>query len=125
MTGGRAVIVDDVAALALEESQPVIYDRPIGARLLYHDPDTGAEHYVIRYPAGLQAQRHRHAEAHTIVVLEGHLVANETVVGPGAYVHFPAGTVMHHAPAGESPCLFITIFHGPFDVQAVDSDTAE
>jgi quercetin dioxygenase-like cupin family protein len=125
VTGGQAIILDDLAALALEQSQPVIYDRPIGARLLYHDPDTGAEHYVIRYPAGLRAQEHRHTAAHTIVVLEGHLVANETVVGPGAYVHFPAGTVMRHAPAGESPCLFVTIFHGPFDVQPVDEPAAE
>jgi quercetin dioxygenase-like cupin family protein len=115
-----SVIVDDVSRLTLEESQPVIYDQPIGARLLYHDPVTGAEHYVIRYPAGLRAQRHRHTAAHTIVVLEGRLVANETVVGPGAYVHFPAGTLMHHAPAGDAPCLFITIFHGPFDVQPAE-----
>jgi quercetin dioxygenase-like cupin family protein len=125
LTGGRAVLVEDVAALALEESQPVIYDRPIGVRLLYHDPDSGAEHYVIRYPAGLHAQRHRHTAAHTVVVLEGRLVANETVVGPGAYVHFPAGTVMHHAPAGESPCLFVTIFHGPYDVLPAETDAAE
>jgi hypothetical protein len=38
------------------------------------------------------------------------------VVGPGAYVHFPAGAVMYHAPAAGSSCLFVTIFHGPFDV---------
>jgi quercetin dioxygenase-like cupin family protein len=112
----RAIIADHLASLPLEQSQPVIYDRPIGLRLLYQDPDTGAEHYLIRYPAGLQARRHRHTAAHTIVVLDGHLAANGTVVGPGSYVHFPAGAVMHHAPAAGSPCLFVTIFHGPFDV---------
>jgi quercetin dioxygenase-like cupin family protein len=113
----RAIIAGDLASLSLEQSHPVIYDRPIGLRLLHQDPDTGAEHYLIRYPAGLQARRHRHTAAHTIVVLEGRLVANGTEVGPGAYVHFPAGTVMHHAPAAGSSCLFVTIFHGPFDVQ--------
>src|ERR1700758_11855 len=66
------------------------------------------------------AQRHRHTAAHTMIVLEGHLLANETVVGPGAYAHFPAGTVMHHAPADNAPCLFVTIFHGPFDVQPAE-----
>jgi quercetin dioxygenase-like cupin family protein len=116
MTGERAVIAGDLASLPLEQSQPVIYDRPIGLRLLYQDPDSGAEHYLIRYPAGLRARRHRHTAAHTIVVLEGRLLANGTVVGPGAYVHFPADTVMHHAPAADSSCLFVTIFHGPFDV---------
>jgi quercetin dioxygenase-like cupin family protein len=112
----QAIIAADLASLPLEQSQPVIYDRAIGVRLLHEDPDTGAEHYLIRYPAGLVARRHRHTAAHTIIVLEGRLVANDTVVGPGAYVHFPAGTVMHHAPAGDSSCLFVTIFHGPFDV---------
>jgi hypothetical protein len=69
MTGGRAVIADGLASLPLEQSQPVIYDRPIG---------------------------------------------------PGAYAHFPAGTVMHHVPADDAPCLFVTIFHGPFDVHAAE-----
>ena len=120
MIGGQAVIVDGLASLPLEQSQPAIYDRPIGLRLLYQDPDSGAEHYLIRYPAGLRAQRHQHTAAHTMIVLEGRLQANEAVVGPGAYVHFPAGTVMQHAPAGDAPCLFVTIFHGPFDVQAAE-----
>jgi quercetin dioxygenase-like cupin family protein len=116
MGDGQAIIAADLASLPLEASQPVIYDRPIALRLLYLDPDTGAEHYLIRYPAGLQAQRHRHTAAHTIVVIDGRLVANGSVLGPGAYVHFPAGAVMHHAPAAGSSCLFVTIFHGPFDV---------
>jgi len=120
MGDGRAIIADHLASLPLEQSQPVIYDRPIGLRLLYEDPDTGAEHYLIRYPAGLQARSHRHTAAHTIVVLEGQLLANGTVVGPGSYVHFPAGAVMHHAPAPGSSCLFVTIFHGPFDVYPIE-----
>jgi quercetin dioxygenase-like cupin family protein len=120
VTGEPPVIADGLASLPLEQSQPVIYDRPIGLRQLYQDPDSGAEHYLIRYPAGLRAQRHRHSAAHTMIVLEGRLQANGTVVGPGAYVHFPAGTVMHHAPADDAPCLFVTIFHGPFDVQAAE-----
>ena len=114
-----AVIVDRLRDVELDESQPVIYDRPVGLRLLYEDPVSGAEHYLVRYPAGLEARRHRHSAAHTIVVLEGQLEVNGEVVGPGAYVHFPAGHVMHHAPAGDRPCLFVTIFHGRFDVEPV------
>ncbi len=122
MTGGGAVIVDGLASLPLEQSrsQPAIYDRPVGLRLLYQDPDSGAEHYLIRYPAGLKALAHRHSAAHTIIVLEGRLVADGTVVGPGAYLHFPAGTVMHHAPADDGPCLFVIVFHGPFDVHPAE-----
>ena len=32
LTGGQAVIVDGPASLPLEQSQPPIYDRPIGLR---------------------------------------------------------------------------------------------
>lgn len=116
MAHGHAIIFEDPSGLALDHSQPAIYDRPIGLRLLYQDPASGAEHYVVRYPAGLVARRHRHTAAHTIVVLSGRLEANGYLVGPGAYCHFPAGQEMHHAPADREPCVFITIFHGPFDV---------
>jgi quercetin dioxygenase-like cupin family protein len=116
MDDNDAVIIDDLGALELDESQPSIYDRPIGARLLHHDPTSGAEHYLIRYPAGLQARRHTHTAAHTVVVLDGGLEANGRQLGPGSYCHFPAGEPMHHAPAAGTGCLFVTIFHGPFDV---------
>ena len=120
MQFGRAVIVDRLRSVELGWSQPRIYDRGIGLRLLYQDPDSGAEHYLIRYPAGLKARSHRHTAAHTIVVLEGRLEVNNHVIGPGAYCHFPPGETMRHAPAGDDSCLFVTIFHGPFDVQPVD-----
>ena len=119
---GEAVIVAGLIELELEESQPAIYDRPIGVRLLYEDPSSGAEHYLIRYPPGLRARRHRHSVAHTIIVLEGRLEANGQTVEPGGYCHFPAGEAMLHAPAGGSGCLFVTIFHGPFDIEALEDD---
>jgi quercetin dioxygenase-like cupin family protein len=116
----QAIIFDRLATLELSQSRPVIYDRPIGVRLLYRDPGSGAEHYLIRYPAALQALHHRHSAAHTIIVLDGVLTANGQLIGPGGYCHFPAGTVMHYAPAGDVDCLFVTIFDGPQDVQPVE-----
>ncbi len=116
----RAVTVADWRAIELEESHPVIYDRPIGVRLLHRDERTGAEHYIIRYPGGLRARRHTHTAAHTILVLDGWLEANRERLGPGGYCHFPAGEVMHHAPAGDEPCTFVTIFDGPFDVEPTE-----
>ncbi len=120
MKYGRAIIVDSLRSVELGLTQPVIYDREIGVRLLYHDPASGAEHYLIRYPAGLKARAHRHTAAHTIVVLDGRLAVNDQIIGPGAYCHFPSGESMRHAPADGDACLFITIFHGPFDVQPID-----
>jgi quercetin dioxygenase-like cupin family protein len=117
MAAERAVIVERLADLELEPSRPVIYDRPIAVRQLLRDPRTGAEHYLVRYPAGLRAQRHRHTAAHTLVVLEGRLAVNGRVIGPGSYCHLPAGEPMHHAPADGESCLFVIVFDGPFDVE--------
>ena len=116
MTEARNLVVPDLGSLQLELSQPVIYDSPIGLRLLHLDPDSGAEHYLIRYPVGMTAERHHHTAAHTIVVLEGALEVDGQIVGPGSYCHFPPMTSMHHQPAQGTHCLFVTIFHGPFDV---------
>lgn len=120
MSDPRPVVFADLGSLDLDPSQPVIYDRPIGLRPLYQDPASGAEHYLVRYPAGLVAGWHRHSAAHTIVLLEGRLEVNGEVVGPGSYCHFPAGVTMQHAPVGDEPCLFINVFHGPSDVEPVD-----
>jgi quercetin dioxygenase-like cupin family protein len=120
----EATIVDHLESLELNQPGPdaaVVYDRPIGLRPLFIDPASGEEHYLIRYPAGLIGQAHRHSAAHTIVVLEGQLDANGTVIGPAAYAHFPAGTVMKHQATESGPCLFVILFHGPFDVQIVDA----
>jgi len=120
MEYGDAIVVDQLASTELRGSQLEIYDREIGVRLLHRDPDSEAEHYLIRYPAGLVARVHRHASAQTIVVLEGRLSVNDEVIGPGAYCHFPAGQPMYHAPADGEPCLFVSIFHGPLDVEPID-----
>jgi quercetin dioxygenase-like cupin family protein len=121
---GSATIIDALVSLELENPSPAaaaVYDQPIALRLLYEDPGSGEEHYLVRYPAGVKGRPHQHAAAHTIVVLEGRLDANGRVIGPGAYVHFPAGETMRHQATDDGPCLFVILFHGPFDVQIVDA----
>jgi quercetin dioxygenase-like cupin family protein len=123
MEYGDAVVVDRLAELELEapgQSASAVYDRPIGLRLLHQDPTSGEEHYVVRYPAGLKGRVHEHSAAHTIVVLEGRLDVNGQTVGPASYAHFPANTPMTHQAAGDEPCLFVLLFHGPFDVRVLD-----
>lgn len=120
MEYGHAVAFDDLASVELDQSQPLIYDRPIGVRRLFQDPDAGTEHFLVRYPIGLAAKRHRHTASQTIIVLEGRLQIDDRVIGPGGYCHFPAGETMHHAPAEGESCLLITIFDGPFDVEIAD-----
>ena len=120
MANGHVIICADLPSAALARSRLPIYDREIELALLHRDDRSGAEHYLIRYPEGLQSRPHRHSAAHTMVVLEGSLEANGEVVGPSSYCHFPAGEVMTHAPAAGSSCLFVIIFDGPFDVHPVD-----
>jgi quercetin dioxygenase-like cupin family protein len=120
MTGPTIHTHTHLMSLDLDEAQPVIYDRPIGLRQLYQDPVSGAEHYLIRYPPHLHARRHRHTAAHTIIVLDGLMEVNGQVVQADSYAHFEAGSVHHHAPADDQPCLFVIIFHGPFDVMPAD-----
>jgi quercetin dioxygenase-like cupin family protein len=117
---GRAVIVDSLASIELGTSRSAVYDREIGLHTLYADPDSGAEHYLIRYPAGLRTRLHRHTAAHTIVVIEGSLEVNGQVIGAGSYCHFPGGEAMRHAPEGDGSCLFVIIFDGPVDAQPIN-----
>ena len=120
MDNSAPTIVDRLSSVETPPSDLVVYDRTIGVRLLHQDPASGAEHYLIRYPARLKARWHRHSAAHTIVLLEGRLAVNDQEIGPGSYCHFPAGQPMFHAPAGDGPCLFVIIFDGPFDVEPMD-----
>lgn len=78
-----AIVAEGLDRLHLDQTQPVIYNRPIGIRLLYRDPSSGAEHYVVRYPEGLAARWHRHTAAHTIVVLDGVLTSTGGTSGRG------------------------------------------
>jgi quercetin dioxygenase-like cupin family protein len=122
---GEAMIVDDLLSLELRppgDAAAAVYDRPIALRLLYEDPASGEEHYLVRYPAGVRGRVHTHTAAHTIVVLEGKLDANGQTIGPGAYAHFPAGEPMQHQSGGDGDCVFVLLFHGPFDVHLADAD---
>jgi len=121
MRFGDARIVADLDTVETAPQKISVYDREIGVRLLYEDPVTGEEHYLIRYPAGLGAKAHRHTAAHTIIVLEGRLLVNEVVVGPGSYCHFSPGVTMFHAPADDGPVVFLNLFHGPSDVEPVEA----
>jgi quercetin dioxygenase-like cupin family protein len=118
---GSATIIDNLEELELREpgaAAAAIYDRPIALTQLFQDPVSGEEHYLIRYPAGTRGRLHTHSVAHTFVVLEGKLYANGDMIGPGSYAHFPAGQPMLHQATDDEACLFVAIFHGPFDVQA-------
>ena len=74
---GAPIIVDQLRLIELHEpAAAAVDDRPISLRLLHEDPASGEEHYLVRYPTGVRARLHRHAAAHTMVVLDGQLEVN-------------------------------------------------
>lgn len=118
MTG--PVIHPDLHAIALRTTEQPVYDRPFELELLYNDQRTGAEHYIVRYRPGTRARPHRHSAAHTIVVLDGHMMIDGQLLGPGGYAHHPGDTTMLHEPAPDEGCTFVLIFDAPFDLQLSD-----
>ena len=127
MSQTTPTIIDQLRSLELHEpgaAAAAVYDKPIELRLLFEDPVSGEEHYLVRYPAGLKGRIHRHTAAHTIIVLDGALEADGQLIGPGSYAHFPAGEPMRHQSSPNRPCLFVLLFHGPFDVEIVDGGPA-
>lgn len=123
MNLGKAIVVGDPHSVELRPPGPdaaAVYDREIALGLLYEDEESGEEHYVVLYPAGVKGRVHTHTAAHTMVVLEGALEVNGRVIGPGGYAHFPGGEPMQHQSGGDGDCLFVLIFHGPFDVHVAE-----
>jgi len=84
--------------------------RALFRKMLYTDPDNGAEIRLVRYPAGVINPRHTHPCGHGMYVLEGRLVTHNGAFGPGSFVWFPEGDVMEHgaSPEGDVVVLFIT-----------------
>lgn len=84
--------------------------RELFRKMLYTDPQSGAEIRLVRYPAGVINPRHTHPCGHGMYVLEGTLVTHKGEYGPGHFVWFPEGEVMEHgaSAAGDATVLFIT-----------------
>ena len=121
MTG--PVIHRDLNAIALRTTEQPAYDRPFELEILHQDQRTGAEHYIVRYRPGTKARLHRHTAAHTIIVLEGHMMVDGQLLDPGGYAHHPGGTTMLHEPAIDEGCTFVLLFDGPFDLRLADDSS--
>ncbi len=117
----KPIYLDDLGSLELELRKLEPYDQPIWLKLLFKDPRTGVEHDLVRYPSGMKARRHRHTAGHAILMLEGHMHANDRILGSGAYCYLPPGEPMWHEPAEGESCLFVIMFNGPFDVTVVEA----
>ena len=50
-----------------------------------------------------------HTQSHGIFVLKGTLKTDEGEFGPGTFVWYPAGTLMHHGATDREECVFLYI----------------
>lgn len=71
---------------------------------LHEDPVKRIFSYLLRCEPGLKFPIHRHVKAEEIFMLEGDLVDNGQVYGPGDYLYSAAETI--HAPETKEGCLF-------------------
>jgi quercetin dioxygenase-like cupin family protein len=106
----RSMYAIDTAAVPWEERFNERIGRALFRKVLYTDPDNGAEIRLVRYPAGVVNPRHTHPCGHGMYVLEGDLVTHRGTFGPGTFVWFPEGEVMEHgaSAAADVVVLFIT-----------------
>jgi quercetin dioxygenase-like cupin family protein len=106
----RTLYAIDTTAIPWEERPNERIGRSLYRKVLYTDPDNGAEIRLVRYPAGVINPKHTHPCGHGMYVLEGELVTHKGRHGPGTFVWFPEGEVMEHgaSAAGDVVVLFIT-----------------
>jgi len=95
------------------------------ARVLSHDPDTGALSVLIKEPPGWHTAA---AESHSVfqedILLEGDCWYGETHYEGPTYFAFPAGH--EHGPMfTETGALWLVTLSGPFDVSYSDEIRAE
>ena len=121
----RAMYAIDTGSIPWEERFNERIGRALFRKVLYTDPESGAEIRLVRYPAGVINPRHTHPCGHGMYVLEGELVTHRGTFGPGSFVWFPEGEVMEHgaSAAGDAVVLFIT--NKAFRIDYIDEPRGE
>lgn len=91
------------------------HDLPI--KLLVDDPDTGMTVMKVVYEAGFTNTWHRHNCAHGMYVLDGVLKTHTGSYGPGSFVWFPEGELMHHGATDDNDVTLLFITNKVFDIR--------
>ena len=100
---------EEIAALPWEPLARI--GAGVSHRVLWRSGDSIAG--VMRIEAGGHVEPHAHRHAHHhLWVLEGTVTVLARDLGPGAYVHVPAGTD-HAMAAGAAPAEFLYLYLQP------------
>ena len=116
----RTLYAIDTTAVPWEERFNEKIGRSLFRKVLYTDPDNGAEVRLVRYPAGVINPRHTHPCGHGMFVLEGQLVTHKGTFGPGSFVWFPEGEIMEHGASADGDVVVLFITNKAFRIDYVD-----
>jgi quercetin dioxygenase-like cupin family protein len=116
----RTMYAIDTNLVPWEERPNERIGRSLFRKVLYTDPDNGAEIRLVRYPAGVINPRHTHPCGHGMFVLEGRLVTHDGTYGPGTFVWFPEGSIMEHGASADGDVVVMFITNKAFRIDYVD-----
>ena len=116
----RTMYAIDTTAIPWEERISEKLGRALFRKMLYTDPDNGAEIRLVKYPAGVINPAHTHPCGHGMYVLEGMLVTHNGSFGPGSFVWFPEGDVMEHGASADEDVIVLFITNKAFRIDYVD-----
>jgi quercetin dioxygenase-like cupin family protein len=117
----REFITVDAGAMPWEERPNERIGRPLYRKELFADPETGVIVRLVRYPAGVINPSHTHPCGHGMYVLEGRLVTQRGVYGPGNFVWFPEGEVMEHGASAEGDVVVLFVTNKAFRMDYVEA----
>lgn len=116
----RTMYAIDTNTMPWEERFNEKLGRALFRKMLYTDPDNGAEIRLVKYPAGVINPQHTHPCGHGMFVLEGTLVTHNGSFGPGSFVWFPEGDVMEHGASADGDVVVLFITNKAFRIDYVD-----
>lgn len=118
--GASGFFALDANRLAWEARTNPHLPAPIFRKVLHTDPETGVFFQIVRYPKGVVNPSHTHPCAHAMYVLDGTLVTHQGSFGPGSFVWFPEGEVMHHGASSAGDVTVLLVSNKPFAINYVE-----
>lgn len=112
----------NTAQMPWEEMTLPQINAKIFSKTLEHDPKTGMNVWMVRYPAGHTTSWHTHPCAHGIYVLDGTLKTNQGEFGPGTWVWFPEGGWMEHGATAKTDVTFLFITNKEFAIDFLGAE---
>lgn len=90
-----------------------------GKKQMLLDEETGMEINYMHYPAGFTTIKHRHPAGHGLFVLEGQLLTDGKLYGPGTFVWYPEGIETDHGATEYEDLKCLLISNKAFSIEYV------